>query len=187
MEFLFEVFTLSTTHLFRNILISSSLKSEIFVAWQNSNLEWCSMLVDKCQNILILFIYLILYSVLHTNNHFSFIFSNINISIFNKKSLIKTKHFLLEKKHHGPWVSLLKPTMKHKMNNKPENLSYSSGKLGGGIYVPCLLLIITLRFTWGKRKFWWMMNKFQDIIPRGRVRNGTHGPWYYCCNKKHLF
>ena len=98
------------------------------------------MLVDKCQNILILFIYLILYSVLHTNNHFSFIFSNINISIFNKKSLIKTKHFLLEKKHHGPWVSLLKPTMKHKMNNKPENLSYSSGKLGGGIYVPYLLL-----------------------------------------------
>ena len=48
--------------------------------------------------------------------------------------------------------------------NKPTNLSNSCGKLEGNIYVSLLLLIITLRFTSGKRKFWWMINKFQNMI-----------------------
>ena len=101
-------FWLCQQHFLRNILISSSLKSEKFVAWQNSNLEWWSMLVHECQtffSILILFIYLFIYlficlfvclfvcsfiylfiySVLHTINHFSFSFLNIIASFFTRK------------------------------------------------------------------------------------------------------
>ena len=37
---------------------------------------------------------------------------------------------------------------------EPTNLPYSFNNLGGNIYVPFLLLIITLHSTLGKRIFW---------------------------------
>ena len=37
--------------------------------------------------------------------------------------------------------------------SKPTSLPHSFGNMGGNIYVPFLLLTITLRFTCSKRKF----------------------------------
>ena len=57
-------------HYLWNILISSSLKSKIFSAWQNSNLEWYSMLAHERQiffNILFLFVYLLICLLVYLN------------------------------------------------------------------------------------------------------------------------
>ena len=40
--------------------------------------------------------------------------------------------------------------------------------LGGNNYVPFLLIIVSLRFTCGKKNNWWNINKFQN----------DHGIWH---------
>ena len=55
------------------------------------------------------FTYFVLYSVLYFIIWFSFMFSHIIISPFYRENLIKAKYFLLEKKHHDPWVPFPKP------------------------------------------------------------------------------
>ena len=52
----------------------------------------------------------------------------------------------------------------NKIYSKSANLSHSFDNLRSNIYVPFLLLIITLRFTSGKRKFWLMIKKFQNSM-----------------------
>ena len=65
--------------------------------------------------------------------------------------------------------------------NKPTNLPQSFGNLGDNIYVPFLLLIITLHFTGCKRKDWWNITKFQN-----NMITVNHGPWKIFSNKKYF-
>ena len=73
-------------------------KSEVFVVWQNSIFEWCSIVARE--NILLLFIYLIFYSVPYIINYFNLFFLISLFNFFYKESLIETT-FLLQK---TPWT-----------------------------------------------------------------------------------
>ena len=68
---------------------------------------------------MLLFFYLILYSVLYTSNCFSSIFSIIIISIFLHEKSNSSKVFFVKKiNQNGSWVPFLKPTMKLTTNLK---------------------------------------------------------------------
>ena len=56
-----------------------------------------------------LLVYLILCSVQYSMNCYIITFFVYHHLILYKKNLTKTKQFLLEKKHHGPWLPFLKP------------------------------------------------------------------------------
>ena len=93
----------------------------------------------------------IFYPVLHSVDCFSFTFSNI-ISIFSQEISNSNKVFFIRKKYKYWSLSVTSETY-NEAYNKPTNLPHIVGNLGSKIYVPWLLLIITLCFTCGKINF----------------------------------
>ena len=125
-----------------------------------------------------LFICLIFHSVLRTLYYFSFIFSNIIISIFSLEKSNENKIFFIRIKRPS-WSISVFSGIYNKAYKKHANLPHSFGKLGGNIYAQLLWLTITLPFTCWKRKywskFWWMIKTSKILWTRWQVLK-----WHSC-------
>ena len=81
-----------------------------------------------------------------------------SISIFQEFLAIIAKIFMLEEDWTPGYISM-------RFWDFPEILSLKLfGNSWSNLHIPCLLLVITLHFTCGKRQIWQIIKKSQNVI-----------------------